>query len=129
MKEKVISQLLVLSDDPVSGVRSEAVLSIGKLNSFIPADMNKEIIEIRFFIGLPANGRKINSQVCKVMLFKELPEIIELALFPENLDISELEKHIKTAEDAEYIRSRLKPLNLAAFIADNSILPRRSSAP
>ncbi len=88
--------------------------------------VNKEIIEVRFFIGLPANGRKINSQICKVMLFEELPEIIELALFPENLDMGNLEKHIKTAEDAEYIRSRLESLNLIAFIADNSILPRRS---
>ncbi len=88
--------------------------------------VNEEIIEVRFFIGLPANGRKINSQICRVMLFEELPEIIELALFPENLDMGNLEKHIKTAEDAECVRSRLKSLNLVAFIADGSILPRRS---
>ena len=60
------------------------------------------------------------------MLFEELPAIIELSLFPENLDMSNLEKHIKTAENAEYIRSKLESLNLVAFIADNSILPRRS---
>ena len=88
--------------------------------------VNKEIIEVRFFIGLPANERKINSQICQVMLFEELPEIIALALFPENLDMRSLEQHIKTAEDAEYIRSRLESLNLVAFIADNSILPRKS---
>jgi predicted ABC-class ATPase len=88
--------------------------------------VNKEIIEVRFFIGMPADGRVINSQICKVMLFEELPKIIEFALFPENLDIGGLEEHIKTAEDAEHVRSRLKSLNLAAFIADNSILPRRS---
>jgi predicted ABC-class ATPase len=88
--------------------------------------VNKEIIEVRFFIGLPANERKINSQICKVMLFEELPEIIALALFPENLDMRGLEQHIKTAEDAECLRSRLESLNLVAFIADNSILPRKS---
>jgi predicted ABC-class ATPase len=88
--------------------------------------VNKEIIEVRFFIGLPANERKINSQICIVMLFEELPEIIELALFPENLDMRGLEQHIKTAEDAECLRSRLESLNLVAFIADNSILPRKS---
>jgi len=88
--------------------------------------INKEIIEVRFFIGMPADGREINSQICKVMLFEELPKIIEFALFPENLDIGGLEKHIKTAEDAEHVRFRIKSLNLAAFIADNSILPRRS---
>jgi len=88
--------------------------------------INKEIIEVRFFIGMPADGREINSQICKAMLFEELTKIIEFALFPENLDIGGLEKHIRTAEDAEYVRSRLKSLNLAAFIADSSILPRRS---
>ncbi len=87
---------------------------------------DKEIIEARFFVGLPADGRKINSRICKVMLFEELPEIIKLALFPGNLDMNDLEKHIKTAEDAEYLRSRLEQLGLAAFIADDSILPRRS---
>jgi predicted ABC-class ATPase len=88
--------------------------------------VSKEKIEVRFFIGLPADGRNINAPICKVMLFDELPEIIEFALFPENLDISDLEKHIQTAEDAEYLRSRLEPLNLVAFIADDSILPRKS---
>jgi len=88
--------------------------------------INREMIEVRFFIGLPADGRKINSQICQVMLFEEIAEIIALSLFPENLDIKALEQHIKTAEDAEYIRSRLASLNLVAFIADNSILPRKS---
>jgi len=36
------------------------------------------------------------------------------------------DRHIKTAEDAEYVRSRLASLNLVVFIADNSILPRKS---
>ena len=87
---------------------------------------NKETIEVRFFMGLPADGRKVNSKICSMMLFEELPEIVKLALFPENLDLNSLKKHIKTAEDAEYLRSRLKSLDLVAFIADNSILPRRS---
>ena len=112
------------------GTGNSGIITIAKPGQVIlernSVIVNKEIIEVRFFIGLPANGRKINSQICKVMLFEELPEIVKLALFPENLDMSNLEKHIKTAEDAEYIRSRLKSLNLVAFIADNSILPRRS---
>jgi len=114
------------------GTGNSGIITISKPGQVIlernSVIVNREIIEVRFFIGLPANGRKINSQICKVMLFEELPEIIELALFPENLDTSKLEEHIKTAEDAEYIRSKLKSLNLVAFIADNSILPRRSGA-
>jgi predicted ABC-class ATPase len=60
------------------------------------------------------------------MLFEELPEIVECALFPETVDKNTLEKHVQTAEDAEFLRSRLEPLNLVAFIADQSILPRMS---
>jgi len=52
------------------------------------------MIEVRFFIGLPANGRKINSQICQVMLFEEITEIITLALFPENLDMRD-EVHLR----------------------------------
>ena len=87
---------------------------------------HKEDLEIRFFIGLPAEGRNINAPICKVMLFEELPEIVDCALFPGSVDINALEKHIQTAEDAEYLRSQLKPFNLVAFITDDSILPRIS---
>ncbi len=97
--------------------------AILKRNSVI---INKELIEIRFFMGLPAEGRNINSKICSIMFFEELPEIIRLSLFSENVDTIKLEKHIKTAEDAEYIRSKLDSLNLTSFIANNSILPRKS---
>jgi predicted ABC-class ATPase len=88
--------------------------------------MDEETIEVRFFIGLPAHGRTINAHICEVMLLEELPEIVKCALFPESLDMSSLETHIKTAEDAEYMRSRLESLGLVAFVADDSILPRKS---
>ncbi|MBN1532716.1 MAG: ABC-ATPase domain-containing protein [Spirochaetes bacterium] len=83
-------------------------------------------IEIRFFMGLPANGRRINSPLCTTMMLQELPRMIETALLPENVDTGALEAHIETSEDAEHIRSMLGPLNLVAFIADGSILPRKS---
>ena len=88
--------------------------------------MNEKTIEVRFFMGLPAHGRKINAHICTIMLCEELPEIVNRALLPENVDMRSLEKHIRTAEDAEYLRARLEELDLVAFIADNSILPRRS---
>lgn len=88
--------------------------------------IDEETIEVRFFTGLPAHGRAINSAVCKAMLFEELPAIIKYALFSENVAMRKLEEHIKTAEDAEYIRDKLDSLNLVAFIANQSILPRKS---
>ncbi len=85
-------------------------------------------IEARFFIGLPANGRKINARLCGEMIFEELPEIVERALLSENTDTRELERHMAAAEDAEHLRAMLGSLGLTAFIADGAVLPRKSGA-
>lgn len=90
----------------------------------VVADENN--IEVRFFIGVPARGRKIDSQTCCSMMFEQLPEIVRFSLYPENLDLESLENHINTMEDADYLRSRLDERNLTAFIADGAVLPRES---
>jgi predicted ABC-class ATPase len=85
-----------------------------------------EVLEIRMFLGLPAAGRKIKAETAKSMIFNELPEIIKEALFKENIKTSELNSHINTVEDAEYLRNSLKEKGLVSFIADGSVLPRKS---
>jgi predicted ABC-class ATPase len=90
--------------------------------------IDEKYIEIRCFVGLPASGRKINSNVAAEMLFNELPEIARLSLFKKNIDLPALNKHIETAEDAEYLRNSLDSLGLIAFIANHSILPRASGS-
>ncbi len=88
--------------------------------------LKEDCIEVRMFLGLPAAGRNIKAKIAEKMLFNELPQIIKEALFKKNIDKKELTAHINTAEDAEYLRSKLKELELTAFIADGSILPRKS---
>lgn len=88
--------------------------------------VNDDIIEVRCFLGLPAKGRKINSQIAKAMLFEELPEIVENSLFKKDLNNIDLIKHIQAAEDSEYLRNKLDSSGIVAFIADGSILPRKS---
>lgn len=90
--------------------------------------IDDEVIEVRCFLGLPASGRIINSKLAEEMLFKELPEIIESSLFKKNLNPGDLLQHIQTAEDSEYLRNKLDSFGLVAFIADNSILPRKSGS-
>jgi predicted ABC-class ATPase len=99
---------------------SQAIL---ERNSVIITD---DIIEIRCFLGLPAEGRKIISKIAESMLFNELSDIIDKSLLNENIDKNALKKHIEVTEDAEYLRNQLDSLGLIAFIADNSILPRES---
>lgn len=81
-------------------------------------------VEVRFFIGLPAKGRRINGSLAQTMIFQELPAIVHQALHA--LAPGEVEGHIHAAEDSEQLRDKLKGLGLVAFIADGSILPRRS---
>lgn len=85
-----------------------------------------EYVEARFFMGLPSSGRNIASSVAMEMLFEELPAIVSASLFLENLDSERIYRHVKTTEDAEHLRNSLSSKNLVAFVADGSILPRRS---
>ena len=81
-------------------------------------------VEVRFFIGLPANGRRINARVADTMLFEELPAIVQRAFGA--LDPVTVRRHLEAAEDGECLRGRLGELGLVAFIADGSLLPRAS---
>jgi predicted ABC-class ATPase len=58
------------------------------------------------------------------MLFEELPTIVSKAFGA--LNPGEVRRHIKAAEDAECLRGKLEKLGLVAYIADGSILPRKS---
>lgn len=83
-------------------------------------------VEIRFTIGLPAFGRKIAGREAKNLFFNELPEIVNESLICERLDQEALQKHIETNEDADAARDVLRENGLIAFIADKSVLPRKS---
>ena len=85
-----------------------------------------DYLEVRFFIGLPADGRKINAGILETMLFEELPEIVDQSLFIKNLDYDSLCKHVEIAEDADYLRKLLEKNGLIAFVNDGALLPRRS---
>jgi predicted ABC-class ATPase len=84
-----------------------------------------EWIELRFRVGLPASGRKILASEAKEIFTERIPEIAEALRF-KNLDRDEILEHVKTAEDADFLRNELPSLNLVAFVADGSILPRKS---
>ena len=102
---------------------NQAGQAILERNNIVISD---EMIEVRCFIGLPGEGRFIKADIAEHMLLTELPEIVEAALLKKNVDQVALQKHIEVAEDTDYLRKKLDSLGLIAFIADDSILPRRS---
>ncbi|MDO5851620.1 MAG: ABC-ATPase domain-containing protein [Methanobacteriaceae archaeon] len=89
-------------------------------------NINKETLTIYFNIGLPANGRRINGIEAQKLLNNILPDIIKNTCNYKKYDEKQLQKIITTNEDAEYIRNNLKQKKIVSFIADNSILPRKT---
>jgi predicted ABC-class ATPase len=83
-------------------------------------------VELRFVVGLPAGGRSILGRQAAEMLCEDIPRIVSQSLKYANLNAAECRRHVETVEDADWLREQLAGNGLVAFVADGSILPRRS---
>lgn len=83
-------------------------------------------VTLRFEVGFPANGRTINARELERILFDFVPVCVEQGLLYANTPKGEAEQIIVLAEDQHFIRAELARLELAAFVADGSSLPRES---
>lgn len=83
-------------------------------------------IEVRFCVGLPAQGRRILGRQAAQMLCEDLPQIVDRALKFQHLDRAVITNHVETVEDADWLRQQLETRGLVAFVADGAILPRLS---
>lgn len=92
-------------------------------NNIIVTD---ESIDARIVMGLPANGRRVAGQQAIQMFFDELPAIVDKALHFKSLPADKLDQHVKSAEDQHALREQLQSQGLVAFVANGSLLPRRS---
>jgi predicted ABC-class ATPase len=88
--------------------------------------VSDEFVEARFVVGLPAQGRRVLGRQAADMLGNDVPKIVNKALKYASLDKRRLTAHLNTADDADVLRAKLPELGLVAFVADGSILPRRS---
>lgn len=91
--------------------------------------VDADVVEARFTVGLPAAGRTILGGVAEDLICGAVPKLVREALVFASLSATEaasLERHIKTAEDADALRAALPGLGIVAFVANGAILPRRS---
>ncbi len=88
--------------------------------------LNEDFVEVRFTLGLPARGRRVLGYQAIKMLFDELPIIVKNSLYYSNINPAGMKKHIDTGEIQHLLRKKLSEKNLISFIADNSVLPRKS---
>lgn len=85
-----------------------------------------EYIEARLGLGLPAAGRRVLAGEAEAMFFEELPGLVSNSLSLKSLDENSLIRHLHSCEDQDFLRRELSKKGLLAFIANDSILPRRS---
>ncbi|GAB6876345.1 ABC-ATPase domain-containing protein [Thermaerobacter litoralis] len=83
-------------------------------------------VEVRFFAGLPAAGRRILGRQAVEMLCQDVPRLVETALLLKPIDHRDLERHVAVAEDQAALRQALAERGLVAFVGDGAILPRES---
>ncbi|MCR2045952.1 ABC-ATPase domain-containing protein [Acetatifactor muris] len=81
---------------------------------------------VRFYVGFPAFGRTINAGELDKILFDFLPRCVESSLFYARLDGKRVESVVHLAEDQREVRRILKAEGLVAFVANGSVLPRKS---
>lgn len=80
----------------------------------------------RFHIGFPAFGRTINAGELEKILFDFLPRCVESCFFFRHLDVKKVESTVFLAEDQAAVREMLIQEGLVAFVANGSVLPRKS---
>jgi predicted ABC-class ATPase len=90
------------------------------------AGVTPEHVDLRFFLGLPAFGRRIAGRQAQEMLFDDLPAIVSASLLSASLPAPEVRHHVETVEDAAALRDSLAEHTLVAFVADGALLPRES---
>lgn len=94
--------------------------------SAVELDRNTGDVTVRFYVGFPAAGRTILAEELDKICFDFLPKCVERSLIYKNLKQEEVIRVIHLAEDQEALRLGMEEKGLAAFVADNSILPRES---
>lgn len=85
-----------------------------------------KFVEARFVVGLPAQGRRVRGYAAANMLCEDIPSLIDAALIYANNRADVAQRFAQTNEDADSLRQQLSDQKLVAFVANGSILPRRS---
>jgi predicted ABC-class ATPase len=81
---------------------------------------------VRLLVGLPAAGRRILGRQASALLCETLPRTMEEVL--RRLDRDALRSHVEVVEDQVALRQQLEAAGLIAFLAEGSVLPRRTGA-
>lgn len=88
--------------------------------------VNENTIEVRFYAGFPAQGRRVLSGELWKMINNIIIPTIEQTFFYNNIKSNNFISAVKLSEDQQYIRQEMKNREIVSFVANGSILPRES---
>ena len=69
--------------------------------------VNKEWVEARISIGLPARGRTILGHSALQLFTTSLPYVIQHSMMTTAYDLKDLEAFVQCAEDQDYLRQKI----------------------
>ncbi len=114
----------------VKGSGSSGVLGCVKTNQCIyqrsACIVTDTEIELRFSVGLPGFGRKVAGIQARILIFDQVQSLLREVLYAENYKIRDIENHINTFIEYHDIKQYLLKNDYISFIANGSILPRKS---
>ncbi|MEM8953693.1 MAG: ABC-ATPase domain-containing protein [Verrucomicrobiota bacterium] len=88
--------------------------------------VTEDAVEARFFVGLPAQGRRVLGRAAAAMLGEDLPRIVAESLLYRALNGDQIREAVEVNEDADALRAGLAEQKLVAIVGDGAVLPRRS---
>ncbi len=89
-------------------------------------EISGDKLTFRFYLGLPARGRTVLGREAKTLLFDKVKGIYE-GITAKNINLSQLERHVKVNERSDMVRRAMAEEGLISFIGEGSILARKSS--
>ena len=128
---------LAAKDNDRSGSGKSGKISVAKTTQEIlersacRVDPTTGSLILRLNIGFPARGRSILASKLVKILFDVLPPIVRHQLIYADMSKSlqdHLQRVYELSMNQQEIRRQLEQRNLAAFVADGAILPRKSGA-
>jgi len=90
--------------------------------------VNKEWVEARLSVNLPAQGRSIEGVKASRLICQELMEVVRVGLLGSSLEHREVWRHVQSVEDQGAARDLLNGVGLVAFVINGAMLPRASGA-
>jgi len=85
-------------------------------------------VTLRLGVALPGPHRRVDGREARRLLCQVLPRVAERALCLAALEAARVREFVATVEDSAALRAALPDLGLVGFVADGSLLARRSGA-